>query len=169
MHLCMMYTRGVAGGVSGLVKLIFEAAFPHLPPSWVEASKGLAHGLDEDEMKQNCRILREAVSNMYSRNAVRSVDDLRFFQDYIERVDVNRTFANLKRVTNGEASIWTSDEGVAELEEIAKSYGLVDAYKAKTKTEEKLMEQERKIAELEKALEELEFRKTHNLQYPIAS
>jgi hypothetical protein len=169
MHLCMLYARGVSGDASGLVKLIFEAAYPHIPPSWAEAANGLSHSLVDPEIKEEVRVLREATANLYPSIGSRSIDDLRFFQAYFERVDVKRYFAHLERVTNGEASIWTNASGVEQMEQLAKSHGLVEAYEAKRSTEQKLLEQERKIAELEEALEELKFRKKHNLQdYPIA-
>lgn len=170
MHLCMLYARGVCGDASGLVKLIFEAAYPHIPPSWAEAASGLSHSLVDPEIKEEVRILREATSDLYHGIGSRSIDGLRFFQAYFERVDVKRSYAHLERVTNGEASIWTSAHGVEQMEQLAKSHGLAEAYEAKRSTDQKLLEQERKIAELEEALEELKFRRAHNLQeYPISS
>ena len=166
MHLCMLYARGVAGDVSGLVKLIFEAAYPHIPPSWDDTAKGLVNGLDENTVKDEVRILREATADS---SGTRGIDDMRFFQDYFERVDVKRTFADLTRVVNGDSSIWTSSGGVEKIKERASSHSLSEAYKAKQRADQQLESQQHKIAELEEALEQLEFRRKHNLQEPLTS
>jgi hypothetical protein len=56
------------------------------------------------------------------------------------------------------------------MEQLEKSHVLAEAYEAKRSTEQKLLDQERKIAELEEALEYLKFRRKHNLEdYPITS
>lgn len=159
MFLCMLYARGVAGDVSGLVKLIFEAAYPHIPPSWDEAAKGLTHVLNEKDIGDSVRVLREAAAGKS-----RGLDDMRYFQDFFDRVDVKRTFADLKRLSNGDSSIWTSEAGVEKIEQLASSHSLAEAYKAKQKAEETVMKQQRKIAELEEAMEQLQFRRKHNIQ-----
>lgn len=169
MYLCMLYARGVAGDVSGLVKLIFEAAYPHIPPSWDEAAKGLSHALDENTMKEEIRVLREAAVGSRSGGTSRGVDDMRYFQDYLERADVKRTFADLKRITNGDASIWTSEQGVEKIKQQVSSHTLAAAYKEKKKAEQTMKEQQRKIAQLEEAIEQLEFRRKHDLQEPFQS
>ena len=169
MQLCMLYAKGVAGDVSGLVKLIFEAAYPHIPPSWGDAAQGLSHNLDEGTIKDELRILREAAVETQSGSVARGIDDMRYFQDMFERVDVKRSFADLKRVTNGEDSLWTSNDGVEKIKQLASAHSLAEAYKVQKKTEQKLLEQQRKIVELEEAMEQLEFRRKHNLQEPFAS
>lgn len=169
MYLCTLYTRGVAGDVNGLVKLIFEAAYPHIPPSWSESAKGLKHTLVEADMKEGLRILRDAIADLYPGRGSREVDDMRYFEAYFDRVDAKRTYANLQRVSNAGASIWTSPRGVDELKEFARSHDQAAAYKAKVETDQKLLDQACKIAELEEALESLKFKREHNLQdYPIS-
>jgi len=169
MQLCMLYARGVAGDVSGLVKLIFEAAYPHIPPSWEDAANGLSHELDEAAISAEIRVLREAAGDSRSVSGTRGVDDMRYFQDYFERIDVKRTLANLNRVSNGDSSLWTSVDGVEKIKKLASAHSLAEAYKAKKNTEQKMMEQQRKIAELEEAMEQLEFRRKHNLQEPFTT
>jgi ankyrin repeat protein len=166
MHLCMLHARGIAGDVTGLVKLIFEAAYPHIPPSWDNTAKGLLNNLDESNVKDEVRMLREATADS---SGTRGIDDMRFFQDYFERVDVKRTFAELKRVVNADSYIWTTSDGVDKIKDRASSHSLSEAYKAKQRVEEQLQGQQRKIAELEEALEQLEFRRKHNLQEPLTS
>lgn len=169
MHLCMLYARGVAGDITGLVKLIFEAAYPHIPPSWDESARGLVHSFDESAIQDEIRILREAAVDPSSGSSSRGIDDMRFFQDYFERIDVKNAFADLKRVVNGDSSLWTTDNGVAKIKELASSHSLAKAHKTKQSVEQRLMEQQRKIAELEEAMEQLEFRRKHNLQEPFHS
>jgi molecular chaperone DnaK (HSP70) len=111
-------------------------------------------------------MLREATADS---SGTRGIDDMRFFQDYFERVDVKRTFAELKRVVNADSYIWTTSDGVDKIKDRASSHSLSEAYKAKQRVEEQLQGQQRKIAELEEALEQLEFRRKHNLQEPLTS
>lgn len=163
LFLCILYARGVSGNLTGLVKLIFQAAYPHIPPSWEATSQGLTHALDNNQIQGELRILREAIVGN------RGVDDMHYFQDYFERVDVKRTFADLKRVTNGDASLWTTNEGVVKIKEVASLHSLSDTYKEQKKVEQAMLKQQRKIAELQKTIEQLEFRRKHNLQEPIES
>lgn len=67
-HLCFMQmgVLHVAGvdGVAGLVKLIFEGAYPHIPASWTAAAKGLKYHLDVNEMIFEIRTLQDAIKSM---------------------------------------------------------------------------------------------------------
>ena len=118
-------------------------------------------------MNEEIRILRESAADSRRGKGSRGIDDMRFFQDFFERVDVKRTFADLKRVTNGDAALWTSEDGVEQIKQLMSSSSLAEAYKAKKKVEQDLMDQQRKVVELEEAIEKLEFRRKHNLQEPF--
>jgi hypothetical protein len=65
MYMNVIYTCAVANGISGLVKLIFEAAFPHIPPSWTVASKGLMFSFHARFMEQQLAILWQ-IFNSYN-------------------------------------------------------------------------------------------------------
>jgi hypothetical protein len=127
MHLCCSYARGVAGGVSGLVKLIFEAADPHIPPSWMKAASGLDHKLDEAAIVSELRVLEDALGEMFDTRHRIFDDNLAFIHDYLLEVDPKRNVANMRRVTAGGGSLWTTIKGAEELEIKAQSFTFRDA------------------------------------------
>jgi hypothetical protein len=166
MQLCALYARGVCGGVEGLVKLIFEAAYPHIPPSWEAAAAGLRHDMDEAAMKTELRILRSALAELYGSKISSVVDDLRFLQTYLHQFDPHHSYALLQRVTNAESCLWTSEVGVEKINELASSSTIVKAHEKQKALESKVSGQEERINALEEELETLKFRLKHNLTTP---
>jgi hypothetical protein len=142
MHLCCMYVRGVSQGLSGLVKLIFEAADPHVPPSWIEASKGLTHSLDEVAIVNELRMLQDALSGMFSRRHNICDDDLAAISNYLSEVDPKRSVANMRRVTAGGACLWTTFSGAEEMESVAQSFTFRDALNQRSEVDARLSGQE---------------------------
>jgi hypothetical protein len=167
MHMSTLYMRGIAGSVTGLVKLIFEAAYPHIPPSWAAASAGLEHILDEERMTQEVKLLRRAIADLYGSS--RGNDDLQFLQGYLQTFDPLNTYSNLKRVSNGESSMWTSQQGMDKIDHLAKESSIEKARLDQAAQRHALIMQEQRIMELEKALENLEFRNAHQLGPSIAT
>jgi hypothetical protein len=142
MHLCCMYVRGVEKGISGLVRLIFEAADPHVPPSWIQASKGLKHNLDEVAIVNELRVLQDALSEMFSTRHHIYDDDLAAIRDYLSEVDPIRSVANMRRVTAGGACLWTTVSGAEEMESTAQSFTFRDALKQRSEVNARLSGQE---------------------------
>jgi hypothetical protein len=142
MHLCCMYVRGVEQGISGLVRLIFEAANPHVPPSWIQASKGLKHNLDEVAIVNELRVLQDALSEMFSTRHHIYDDDLAAIRDYLSEVDPIRSVANMRRVTAGGACLWTTVSGAEEMERAAQSFTFRDALKQRSEVDARLSGQE---------------------------
>lgn len=165
MLMCILYVRGVADGVAGLVQLIFEGAYPHVPPSWEFAAKGLTHALDKKSWVREVQVLYDAINDIHSikKKSSNSVDELRHMERYFQGFDIKKTFAGLKRVTDGESCFWTTDEGVKELEEIASKSGFREAFQKQKANEKLLKDQQDEIEALKKRIEELEFRKNLNL------
>jgi len=160
MHMCQLYARGVSGGSAGIVKLIFQAAYPHIPPSWDLEATGLSNVLDEESMLNETRILLDAI-NSDSRGGTSS---LGYIETLFRPLDPKRNFGGLKRVTNGEASLWTSDDGLKKIqEEVVNASSFSEAYSAKVALDQKLQEKDSQIAKLEKQIEEMEFRRKMNL------
>ena len=62
----ILCANGAQGSVAGLVKLIFEGAYPHIPGSWTAASKGLDHKLDRERMSAEVELLKETVEGFES-------------------------------------------------------------------------------------------------------
>jgi hypothetical protein len=142
MHLCCMYARGVEQGISGLVRLIFEAADPHVPPSWIQASKGLKHNLDEVAIVNELRTLQDALSEMFSTRHHIYDDDLAAIRDYLSEVDPTRSVANMRRVTSGGACLWTTVNGAEDMESAAQSFTFRDALKQRSEVDARLSGQE---------------------------
>jgi hypothetical protein len=142
MHLSCMYVRGVAQGISGLVRLIFEAADPHVPPSWIQASKGLKHNLDEIAIVNELRMLQDALSEMFSSRHNIYDDNLAAIEEYLSKVDPTRSVANMRRVTAGGACLWTTVSGAEEIESATQSFTFRDAMKQRSQVDARLSEQE---------------------------
>jgi len=163
MYMCARYARAVADGVPGFVKLIFEAAHPYVPPSWQPVCQGLDNSLNHESIVEDVRVLCDALS--LSSNF--SLDDnFEYMQKYIADVDPRRMYANLSRVSSGEASVWTGSDGVREIQEAARGFGFKEAIEAKMLTDEKLKAQQKRIDELEAELERLKFHKDLSLAVP---
>ena len=167
MHMCAMSACGVAGGIAGLVKLIFEAAYPHIPPSWALAGAGVPHKFDKASFTRDIMLLREATSLAFGSERVSGLDDLRFLQTFLELSDRNSTYANLTRVTNGESAIWTTIAGAEEIEKKAATERFDDACLADERKQQRYREQEERVKELERKLENMEFRLKHNLSHAV--
>jgi hypothetical protein len=167
MHCCSMYVRGVSGSVSGIVRLIFEAAYPHVPPSWATAASGLDHVLDEDIIQREVLILHRTLSGLYNSKSRRSLaDDLGFLRGSCVKADVKEDFATMKRVQCGGDSLWTTPIGVEIIQEGCENYGFKQALEIQAQLESKLKSQEDIITQLRDKIEWLSFRKELNLQMP---
>lgn len=166
MHMTVLYARAVSGSVAGLVKLIFEGAYPHIPPSWQAASEGLEHVLDGAAMLKEVSILRDSLADLKQAKTSQGIDDIRFVHDSALAFDVRRSFANLICVKSSGASIWTLERGALQLKEAAQSYPFGQAVDSKSALEKTIQEQADRISELEAALENMKFRTDHNLVMP---
>ncbi len=169
MHISAVYARGVSGGVSGLVRLIFEAAYPHVPPSWTVAACGMVHDLDEQQFLQEISLLREALGLLYSTKENYLMDDLRFVRESCLKIDTRGSFADMQRVVCAGMSLWTTMEGAAELQESCKVFGFNDALDIQNTLENQLRSQEQEIKKLQEEIERLRFRKDLNLEIPESS
>lgn len=162
MFMNVIYTCAVAGSIAGLVKLIFEAAYPHLPPSWIAASTGVKFELNMNAMEREVKMLRSSLAELYdNKSKDQHLGELRYLQSYLEKCDPKNSYANLKKVTNGDAALWTTR--VDEIQEVVRGYTIHSVYEAQKKQERTIAEQALRIQELEKALETAEFKRKHNI------
>lgn len=166
MHIAVIYARGVSGGVSGLVRLIFEAAYPHVPPSWASAATGIPHVLDESLFINEVSMLREALALLYSTKTGYLADDLRFVRDSCLKIDTRGTFAGMQRVVSSGSSLWTTKEGAAEIQESCKAFGFKEALQIQASLEDQLTAQEQQLKKLQAEVERLKFRKDLDLDVP---
>lgn len=126
MHLCSLYARGVSRGLSGLAQLIFQVDDAVVPPSWIEAARGLNHKLDELAMRNELNLLQDALNEMFSTQN-RIGDNLAVMRDFLAEVDPTRHVGGMSRVLSADAYLWTTYEGVKELEEHTRSFTFKDA------------------------------------------
>jgi len=85
MYLNVVYNCAVAGSISGLVKLIFEAAaYSHIPTSWTTTLTGVKFQLNKRVMEQQVAILHASLSELEYDNKTedKGLGDLQFFQSY---------------------------------------------------------------------------------------
>jgi len=167
MHSCSMVVRGTSGSISGIVRLIFEAAFPHVPPSWSQAGSGLTHELDEDLIKREIVILHRTLSGLNSSRTRRSLgDDLSAIKSICTKMDVRGDYANLYRVQCADSSLWTSSDGIKLIREACNNYDFKQAIKIQIALETKLKSQEHLIKDLQEKIERMAWQKELNLNVP---
>mmetsp|Transcript_15661 Transcript_15661/g.32172 ORF Transcript_15661/g.32172 Transcript_15661/m.32172 type:complete len:337 (+) Transcript_15661:61-1071(+) len=167
MHSCSLVVRGRSGGISGIVRLIFEAAFPHVPPSWIDAGSGLVHRLDQNSMKQEILILHRTIGGMNSSRSRKSLgDDLSAMKSLCAKYDVRGDFSNLHRVQCAGSSLWTTPDGVKVLQEACTDYDFGQALRIQADLETKLNSQEQVIKKLQEKIEIMTWHKELNLNVP---
>mmetsp|Transcript_8743 Transcript_8743/g.10098 ORF Transcript_8743/g.10098 Transcript_8743/m.10098 type:complete len:1855 (+) Transcript_8743:175-5739(+) len=159
---CMTHMISASGGVEGLVKLIFEGAAPKTPLSWIEAGQGLPPVLLKRRMVAEARILRSATTDLIKKNspvALNGQHELSFIHSLFAHIDSGRNYGGLKIVSDGEAHLWTSDEGVKFLKSDSDRESDPDTifslYMKEEEASEELAEKDSKIADLQKTIEEL--------------
>uniref|UniRef100_A0A7S4N957 Protein kinase domain-containing protein n=1 Tax=Odontella aurita TaxID=265563 RepID=A0A7S4N957_9STRA len=156
-QMSILNARATAGGISGLVKLIFEGAYPHIPPSWSTAAIGLSHYMDRDTMVGEVQTLRGALEEMPgypAKGADASGDEeLRSFEGFFGSFDRERTYADLQIITDGKASLWTAKANIPEIEGECDNARAVKTYRSIASKEEEIRKKDKRIAELEKALQ----------------
>ena len=169
MHICCLCSRGAANGVAGLVRLIFEAAYPHVPPSWALAANGLGHGYERDQVLSETKVLQEAMATMGNGQDLRLVDELELVRRFLVKADVGKSFAGLKRVACSGASLWTTEAGVSDIQELSETYGFQEALEIQSALESKLKSQEDEIQRLQEEIDRLSFRRNLNLADPTSN
>ncbi|VEU38302.1 unnamed protein product [Pseudo-nitzschia multistriata] len=170
MHACSMVVRVTSGGISGIVRLIFEAAFPHVPPSWTQAGSGLMYSLNEEMIKREILLLHRTLSGLKSSRARRSLaDDLADVRSMCIEVDVRGDFANLHRVQCSDLSLWTSPDCVKLIQDACDGYDFKQALKIQADLESKLTSQEQLIKQLQEKIDIMNWHKELNLNVPDSS
>ncbi|KAL3923260.1 MAG: hypothetical protein SGILL_001758 [Bacillariaceae sp.] len=170
MHCSSMCVRGIAGSVSGIVRLIFEAAYPHVPPSWATAASGLDHVLDEDLIQKEVLILHRTLSGLNNSKSRRSLsDDLGFIRETCSKADVKGDFGSMRRAQCSGDSVWTTQHGLETIQDACKNYDFKQALAIQAQLESKLKSQDDLISQLRDKIEWLAFRKELNLKTPAES
>jgi len=116
MHLSTLYARGVSKSLFGMAKLL---GLTYIPKSWTEAAKGLLHTLDEKAFVTEIELLQLALSDMYSTKHRIAAADLNYLQHFLSETDPQREFAGLVRVLSCDMCLWTTAEGVKDIERLA--------------------------------------------------
>ena len=124
-QLCMLYARGVSNGLQGLATLLFpNNGRCDVPSSWKISNAGMNNSLSIDSLYEEVAILLEAQKQANAQLCVS--DNVSAIRDYLDEVDPCRNVGGLQRVVVANTCLWTSQDGVAILEESARSYTLSD-------------------------------------------
>jgi len=75
----------------------------------------------------------ELTTGLESEKKKNRVEELITLQNFLEHVDTNRSFAGLKRVTDKEAALWTTEEGVTVIKKEGDIHSLLAHYQDKSK------------------------------------
>jgi hypothetical protein len=138
MHLCCLYARGTARGVSGIAKLFFNDAHYSIPPSWSSVARGLNHKLDEVAFVKEMNLLEDALTDFCSVKHRIAHDDMKIIHDYLSEVDPHQNLAGIVRVMTGDACVWTGRAGAKVLQEAANTLTFSDALRKSKRLEAKL-------------------------------
>lgn len=113
-YACISHVNGAEHGVRAFVKLVFEAAYPLIPPPWVIACRGMKLSLDKEKIISEIKILHEVTQKMIedenSISADSAADELHFLQDFFQHIDSEQTFCDLRPVTDGKSILWTTED-----------------------------------------------------------
>jgi hypothetical protein len=121
-HLCSLYARGATNSVCGLVRLIFEAAYPYIPPSWNNSYAGLVHVLDDDVFRNEAEMLLLALGQLgapsYDLSKHVCTDDyILYMNEFLLETDPHRHLGGLRRVVTSEGGcMWMTKENTEILE-----------------------------------------------------
>merc|ERR1712150_178377 len=136
------------------VGMIFEGAYPYIPPSWGVSTHGLNHVLDE-KIVPEVRTLFQSISEMEGIEisvAEDKSDEVYFIQEYLEFKDKEKIFSDLICVNDGISSLWTSEKGVNEIRKEGNIENITKCYNEKEFLMNTLKEKENLISRLEKRL-----------------
>jgi len=121
MHACVSHVIGAAGSVRAFVKLVFEIAYPLIPPQWAIVAQGLRCSLNKSHIISEVKMLHTITQGMTKdkdENYAHScTGELQFLHDFLEHIDMNRSFCSLMPVTDGVSILWTSEDGSRMLKE----------------------------------------------------
>jgi len=144
-------------GVAGFVKLIFEAAYPHVPPTWTNLCQDLVFDYDLKLFITEVQLLRDALEDIHPLNEKTELEMLHHLLE--DTVDPQRQYAGLKRICDGKVSIWTAEDHAARIAKECKdgdAAKIVQRYKALKTLQTELDQRDTRIEELELLLREKE-------------
>lgn len=159
MHACMNSALGSGEGLLGLVKLIFEAAYPNVPPSWEEAAKGLPTVPRRRRMVMDVKLLHQVVHTMIPNDspvALNGEPELNFFNCLFIHIDSERHFGGLSPITDSFSTMWVGPDSkeliVHESELESRPERVIQLFVNRDAEEDIVHEKNERIRELEKDL-----------------
>eukprot|EP00560_Eucampia_antarctica_P009640 CAMPEP_0197829078 /NCGR_PEP_ID=MMETSP1437-20131217/5545_1 /TAXON_ID=49252 ORGANISM="Eucampia antarctica, Strain CCMP1452" /NCGR_SAMPLE_ID=MMETSP1437 /ASSEMBLY_ACC=CAM_ASM_001096 /LENGTH=198 /DNA_ID=CAMNT_0043430559 /DNA_START=1 /DNA_END=597 /DNA_ORIENTATION=+ len=162
MYANILQTRKITQSVTGLVRLIFEAAYPHSPPSWAVSLAGLSHDIQRDQIISEVRILYTAIDEMSensSKDTIVGIQKILFVKEILTNFDIDKTYCGLKYVTDGNGFMWISETEVKKLEKEGELKNLIQEYDAGQAIKQQLRSKDAKIIELQNTLKEMRISK----------
>jgi serine/threonine protein kinase/ankyrin repeat protein len=162
MHTCVSSALSSGEGILGLVKLIFEGAYPNLPSTWEGALQGLPTLPRRRRMVMEAKILHEAAHSMIpddSPLALNGEPELNFLNSLFVHIDSDRGFGGLRPITDSFSTMWVSSENMnillRESEQESQPDRIIQSYINDMAEVNVIREKEERIVELEKALSKL--------------
>jgi hypothetical protein len=162
MHTCVSSALSSGEGILGLVKLIFEGAYPNLPSTWEGAFQGLPTLPRRRRMVMEAKILHEAAHSMIpddSPLALNGEPELNFLNSLFVHIDSDRGFGGLRPITDSFSTMWVSSENMnillRESEQESQPDRIIQSYINDMAEVNVIREKEERIVELEKALSKL--------------
>ncbi|GKY97209.1 hypothetical protein MPSEU_000679300 [Mayamaea pseudoterrestris] len=129
-YLMVAHTRCRAGGLQALAKLTGLRNEISIPETWIVASQGLLHELDERQLFEEIIVLQDALTELYSARHRIAADDLDFMRNFIYEHDPTRNFADLQRVSVAEMVVWTTRGEAQQILESSRASTFTDALAA---------------------------------------
>ena len=148
----MFSACAIYGGASGLVKLIFEAAYPHVPASWGKAGEGLSHSLEADTFDSQMSMLQDTLAYLTSSRSMKLEDNLHVVREMCLKLDNRASFAGMQRIACSGSSFWTSKESAEKIKEICRTHTFKDALQTRKNLEKQVKFQAKKIKQLDQEI-----------------
>ncbi|KAL3938529.1 MAG: hypothetical protein SGBAC_006580 [Bacillariaceae sp.] len=152
MFTSMFSACAIHGGISGLVRLIFEAAYPHVPASWGKAGEGMSHGFHVDAFESQISMLQDTLAFLSSSRSMQLQDNLHIVREMCLKFDNRASFADMQRIECSGSSFWTSKESAETIDEICRTHTFKDALERRRKLEKQVKFQAKKITQLDEEI-----------------
>jgi hypothetical protein len=179
---CLPYVHTIVSSVlcatqgpEGLLNLLCGGSNSvGIPPAWERSFCGIPTIPLRKRMVMEASLLHKAVhSNLIcpgSAIALNDEEELQFFSSLYIHIDSSRTFAGLRPITDETGTMWVTEESknllIKESTFESNPERVYEAFATEEIRYEELMEKDRKIAQLEKALRkaQLEIEKTRMME-----
>lgn len=159
MHTCVSSVSCAEGGPRGLLKILSEGSYPNVPESWDSAFSGIPTVPIRRRMVAELKILHEVVHGMINSQspvALNGEAEMQFLSSLYLHIDSARAYGGLRPITDDSGTMWVTEESkkqlIQESAEESKPERVYEIYTREEAEFDKIEGNQRKIAQLEKAL-----------------